>query len=237
MKKSVRHILAIDSALNGCGVCLYDAKNPDLSVIETLSTKRGQAEALVPMVNSVMQSADIEFKQIDLIATTIGPGTFTGLRVGISTAKSFALTLSLPIIGFSTLEVLAEEYFEKAEDKSANLCVLLDSKRADYFCQIWNGNGRVIYDASAVSNDIILEQAGSEKTIFIGDAIERFRDEIKTSPNAIYQKGFIQPNPFILSKLAFEKSRNIAVFPDIVPLYLRGADVSLPKTPSRKLQL
>lgn len=237
MGKKIRYILAIDSALNGCGVCLYNVQDPKTSITEKKFISRGQAEALVPMVDSVIGSSDIAFGDIDLIATTIGPGTFTGLRVGISAAKSFSLALSLPMLGFSTLEVLAEEYFKKVDNNDANLCVLLDSKREDYFCQIWDNQKSVLYEASAMASDVVVEAVGLEKTVFIGDGLERFQSKVGTLHNAVYQDLFVQPNPQVLAEMAFRKSIDIKVFSDIAPLYLRGADISRPKKPARKLKV
>lgn len=235
MSSNLRYILGIDSAVNGCGVCVYNVGEPEKSVKHILEMSRGQAEALVPAVQNAVEEAGIQFNDIGLIATTIGPGTFTGLRVGLSAAKSFAMSLSVPVKGFSTMEVIAKSYFDD-HSNSSNLCVLLESRREDYYCQIWDQGGQVLLEPSALVADEILKRVGDTPTVFIGDALERFKSECGKISNFEFADGYKQPDPFILSKMgAFEYMSN-QESSGVEPLYLRGADVSKPKAMARKIQ-
>lgn len=95
-----------------------------------METERGQAEMLVPMINRILEKSGYSFPKIDRIGVTTGPGSFTGLRVGLSTARALALTLNKPLIGFSTLAVLAEDRLEES-------LILIDTKRGDFYGQIF----------------------------------------------------------------------------------------------------
>lgn len=235
MSSNLRYILGIDSAVNGCGVCVYNAQEPEKSVKHILEMSRGQAEALVPAVQNAVEEAGIQFKDISLIATTIGPGTFTGLRVGLSAAKSFAMSLSVPVKGFTTLEVIAKSYFDD-HSSCSNLCVLLESRREDYYCQIWDQGGQVLLEPSALVADEILNRVGNTETVIIGDALERFKSEVGEVSNFEFIEGYAQPDPYCLSKMAEIEYMSNQESSGVEPLYLRGADVSEPKSTPRKIQ-
>src|SRR4051812_47989443 len=98
-------ILALDTALNACSACVFDTQGGELAS-ESEPMLRGHAEALIPMVARVVARTE-GFEAIDRIATTVGPGSFTGLRVAISAARAFALSLDRPSVGLSPLAAIA----------------------------------------------------------------------------------------------------------------------------------
>src|SRR5262249_57735608 len=95
-------VLAIDTALEACSAAVFDT-NSGIAAGETRGMARGHAEQLMPLVARVMNKAGLEFAELDRIAVTTGPGSFTGLRVGISAARGIALAAGKPAIGLSTL--------------------------------------------------------------------------------------------------------------------------------------
>ncbi|WP_395647182.1 tRNA (adenosine(37)-N6)-threonylcarbamoyltransferase complex dimerization subunit type 1 TsaB [Terricaulis sp.] len=103
-------VLAVDTALDACSVAIARDGEVLASISETMT--RGQAERLAPMAREAITQAALAFTQIDRIATTTGPGSFTGVRVGLSFARALALAISKPCIGVSTLEALALEQGE-----------------------------------------------------------------------------------------------------------------------------
>ncbi|MGY4367005.1 hypothetical protein ACVW1A_003070 [Bradyrhizobium sp. LB1.3] len=100
-------ILAIDTALEACAAAVLDTDAGQLLAQEQLLMKRGHAEALMPMIARVMLSANLAFTSLDRIAVTMGPGSFTGLRVGISAARGLALAAKRPAVGLTTLSAYA----------------------------------------------------------------------------------------------------------------------------------
>src|SRR3569833_895579 len=100
-------IVAIDTALDACSVAVLDTETAELLAQEQLLMKRGHAEALMPMIARVMQSASLAFTSLDRIAVTVGPGSFTGLRVGISAARGLAVATGKPAIGLTALAAFA----------------------------------------------------------------------------------------------------------------------------------
>src|ERR1700735_1696195 len=100
-------ILAIDTALDACAACVLDTDAGALLAQESQAMKRGHAEALMPLIGRVMKQAGIAFAALDRIAVTTGPGSFTGLRVGLSAARGIGLAANKPVVGVTTLTAYA----------------------------------------------------------------------------------------------------------------------------------
>src|ERR1700712_3672514 len=100
-------ILAIDTALDACAAAVLDTDAAKIIAQESQAMKRGHAEALMPLIARVMKAAAIAFTSLDRIAVTKGPGSFTGLRVGLSAARGIALAAGKPVVGLTTLTAYA----------------------------------------------------------------------------------------------------------------------------------
>src|SRR5258708_29587221 len=100
-------ILAIDTALDACAAGVLDTEAGRLIAQESLSMKRGHAEALMPLIARVVKQAGIGFAALDRVAVTTGPGSFTGLRVGLSAARGIGLAAGKPVVGLTTLTAYA----------------------------------------------------------------------------------------------------------------------------------
>ena len=100
-------ILALDTALPAVCACVLDSGAPEPLVSETLPMERGHAEALLPLIERVMAQVEGGFASLDRIAVTVGPGSFTGIRVAISAARGFGVALNIPVVGVSTLGAFA----------------------------------------------------------------------------------------------------------------------------------
>src|SRR5258708_23650383 len=100
-------VLAIDTALEACSAAVLDTERADGAVYESLPMVRGHAEALIPLIARVLKRAGLAFSEIDRIAVTTGPGSFTGLRVGISAARGIARAAKKPVVGLTALAACA----------------------------------------------------------------------------------------------------------------------------------
>ena len=103
-------ILAIDTALDACTAGILDTEAGKLVAQESEAMKRGHAEALMPLIARVMKASGIAFAGLDRIAVTTGPGSFTGLRVGLSAARGIALAADKPVVGVTTLTAYAAPF-------------------------------------------------------------------------------------------------------------------------------
>jgi tRNA threonylcarbamoyladenosine biosynthesis protein TsaB len=132
-------ILAIDTALDACAAAVLDTDAGEFLAQESLLMKRGHAEALMPMIARVMQSADLAFTSLDRIAVTVGPGSFTGLRVGISAARGLALAAKRPAVGLTTLSAYAAAIV--SQNRPAPVISAIDARHDHVYFQIVAGDG------------------------------------------------------------------------------------------------
>jgi tRNA threonylcarbamoyladenosine biosynthesis protein TsaB len=135
-------VLAIDTALAACAAAVLDTGRAAILASETLALTRGHAEALMPLIARVMDQAEVEFRDLDRIAVTVGPGSFTGLRVGISAARGIALASGKPAIGLSTLAGLAAPYI--AGDDSLSVAAAIDARHGNVYLQVFGPSGRTL---------------------------------------------------------------------------------------------
>jgi tRNA threonylcarbamoyladenosine biosynthesis protein TsaB len=134
-------ILAIDTALEACAVALLDAEAGALRAHEVQAMARGHAEALMPMVERVMKAADTPFTALDRIAVTVGPGSFTGLRVGISAARGLGLAADKPVIGVTTLSAFAAPFLSES---GGPIISLIDARHDHVYMQVVGGDGAAL---------------------------------------------------------------------------------------------
>jgi tRNA threonylcarbamoyladenosine biosynthesis protein TsaB len=135
-------VLAIDTALEACSAAVLDTTRPQSTAVETRAMVRGHAEALVPMIARVMAAAQTEFGDLDRIAVTVGPGSFTGLRVGIAAARGIALAAGKPAIGLTTLSGFAAPHI--AADNTRSVAAIIDARHEHVYLQVFGPGGRTL---------------------------------------------------------------------------------------------
>jgi tRNA threonylcarbamoyladenosine biosynthesis protein TsaB len=136
------HVLALDTALDACSVALVDTNREQPLAALTIELDRGHAEALIPAVERVMRAAGAGFDAIDRIVTTIGPGSFTGLRVGISAARGFALVARKPAIGVTTLASLSAPFV--TQNDAVPVVAAIDARHGNLYLQMFGAGGRTL---------------------------------------------------------------------------------------------
>jgi len=155
-------ILAFDTAVEGCSVAVVNTTTgQDWS--ERVITDRRQAEILVPMIEEIMTRAGVTFQTLDRIAVTIGPGSFTGVRIGLSTARALALASNLPLIGVSTLQVMASS----AVSSGQNILAVLDTKREDFYGEVFDPQARSIEPVRIWAGEEVAEAERDDKVIVL----------------------------------------------------------------------
>jgi tRNA threonylcarbamoyladenosine biosynthesis protein TsaB len=132
---------------------------------------RGQSEALLPMVERVVKAAGIAMQDIDRIAVTVGPGSFTGLRIGIAAARGLALALARPAVGVSTLAAFAAPAL--VSGASLPVAGAIDARHGMVFFQFMGNDGRVIAGPGLFSIEEAALKTGDGAMIFVGDAADR----------------------------------------------------------------
>ncbi len=135
-------VLAIDTALAACSAAVLDTRHVAVVASETLPMVRGHAEAIMPLIARVMDQAGVDFAAIDRIAVTTGPGSFTGLRVGISAARGIALAAGKPAVGLSTLAGFAAPHI--AENDTSAVIAVIDARHEHVYMQVFGPGGRSV---------------------------------------------------------------------------------------------
>lgn len=141
------NLLAIDTALDRCSVGVAAGDRPPVLVSETIG--RGHAERLFGMVSTAMAEAGLDFAGLDRIAVTVGPGSFTGVRVGIAAVRGFALVTGCPVAGIGTLDVIAEA--ARAIAGPVPVMAVLDAKRDEVYAQAFDAEGRPLGEPAAAT--------------------------------------------------------------------------------------
>lgn len=238
MKKDCR-ILAFDTALQGCSVSFYDAGTQDV-FHETAAMERGQAEQLVPMIERVMRAAGRKHADIDALCVTVGPGAFTGIRLAFSAARGMALALEIPVIGLTTFDVLAAQYFSGDKERTgSDLCFLLETKRSDYYAQFFARDEKPQSAPFVGVGASIMDMMKGKRITIAGDAAIRFHKEQEGAAAFSMAAGFELPDPRVMARLAAEiyvNTDDVTGLPPPQPLYLRGADVTQPKSEKRRIE-
>jgi tRNA threonylcarbamoyladenosine biosynthesis protein TsaB len=135
-------VLAIDTALEACSAAVLDTERAGIIAHESLGMQRGHAEALMPLVQRVMERAALDFTRLDRIAVTIGPGSFTGLRVGIAAARGIGLAANIPVVGLSTLAAYATPLI--AADDTLPVVAAIDARHDNVYLQVFGPGGRTL---------------------------------------------------------------------------------------------
>ncbi|TPW28334.1 tRNA (adenosine(37)-N6)-threonylcarbamoyltransferase complex dimerization subunit type 1 TsaB [Pararhizobium mangrovi] len=124
--------LALDTASGACQACVFDGTGGTLEGLRREEIGRGHAERLMPVIDAALAEAGVSLDSIGRVAVTIGPGSFTGIRVGVATARGLALALGCEGVGVSCLEAIAADHA-----KNAPLMAVLDARRGEVYCQLF----------------------------------------------------------------------------------------------------
>lgn len=213
-------VLAFDCAVSGLGVAVVREGVPLAVLVEG---GRDQAARLLPAIEAVLTDAGIDRRDLTLVAVTVGPGSFTGVRVGLAAARGLSVGLDVPLAGFTTTSVLLAQV--KAAGRRA--VAAIDSRLGDWFCAL--GDGAEAFVATA--SELVPRIAG-QPCHLIGSGVEALADELRrTGVDAIAEEA--TPDPIALARLA----GHIGVDAWLAmnrreglprPLYLRGVNITLP---------
>jgi tRNA threonylcarbamoyladenosine biosynthesis protein TsaB len=132
-------ILAIDTALDACAAAVLDTETASLIAQESQAMKRGHAEALMPLIGRVITQSGIGFETLDRIAVTTGPGSFTGLRVGLSAARGIGLAAGKPVVGVTTLTAYAAPIVSRNDEHP--VVAAIDARHDQVYLQVVSGDG------------------------------------------------------------------------------------------------
>lgn len=184
-------VLGMDTATSATSVALALANGTTLTARDDPAPggHPGHATRLLPMAADLLGQAGIDWTQLERIAVGVGPGTFTGLRVGVATARGLAQSLALPLAGFSSLGALAHAVFAEDPVPADRVLSVIDARRGEVFAAVYDRSpGGGLHEAAAprpvdprALGDVLLEAGfpgGAGRVLAVGDGAVRYREQI-----------------------------------------------------------
>lgn len=214
-------ILSIDTSSSICSIAILEDEN--VIYEKTIEDALTHSQKLMPMIEEAFRSSHLSLKDIDLYACNVGPGSFTGIRIGISTVKAFVDVFQKPCIGISSLESLAY----RISSEEGIICSLLDAKNQNIYGGIFhyqNGTYTLIQDLFACNIEECVKEylaPYSDSSIhFVGDGTTIYHSLLEENFKNITFEENNKQNAILVGKAAFYKYSHSTSSP-VVPLYLR----------------
>ncbi|CAN7147146.1 tRNA (adenosine(37)-N6)-threonylcarbamoyltransferase complex dimerization subunit type 1 TsaB [Neorhizobium sp. LjRoot104] len=207
-------VLAIDTAGVDCSAALYDSAAGKVLSEVTETIGKGHAERLMAVIDEVLAAANLPLKSVERVAVVIGPGSFTGIRVGVAAARGLALALGVESVGVTTLEALAVKFLE--EHPGHPVVVAMDAKRNEVYTQAFSAAGEALSQPAALSPEDASELAKSLSAAATGSWVEH-----SLGKGTADYDGRDRFDIAVVARIAAEKPVD-AQRPK--PLYLRGPD-------------
>jgi tRNA threonylcarbamoyladenosine biosynthesis protein TsaB len=227
------YILHLETATKICSVAI--SENDKLISLKESGVANSHSSVITLHAEQVLKDARIKFSDISAVCVSMGPGSYTGLRIGVSTAKGFCYALDIPLIAVNTLQSMAElfrNYHLKKLKKDILLCPMIDARRMEVFCAFFNSDAGFVRETRA---DIIDEHSYQDilkenKVIFFGDGALKCRQALSGNKNAIFEDDFAISSKGLIS-LAWQKFRE-KQFEDVAyfePYYLKDFMATKPR--------
>ena len=221
-------ILHIETATVVCSVAL--SKEGQLLGLKESQTKNSHSSELTLFIDELIKTAGFTLTDLDAIAISEGPGSYTGLRIGAATAKGLCFALDKPLIGVPTLQSMALGMPHL--QTSFLLCPMIDARRMEVFCAIFDDKGNEIRETKAeiIDEHSFGEYLGKNVIVFGGDGAEKCKPYLEKNPNAVFLDDFMPSAKFMISlageKYSKQQFENIAYFE---PFYLKDFVAGKPK--------
>lgn len=164
--RRARYVLAIDTALGATAACLLEIGGATPAAAESLPMERGHAEALLPLLDRLVARIEGGFDAVGRVAVTVGPGSFTGIRVGVSAARAIGLACRVPVVGVSTLQALAAPAI--AAGATPPIVAAIDARHGAVYAQIFGRNGASLMEARHAPVAAVIEAAGAGPLRLVG---------------------------------------------------------------------
>jgi tRNA threonylcarbamoyladenosine biosynthesis protein TsaB len=227
------YILHLETATKICSVAI--AKDGVLISHKETTVANSHSSLITSFVADVVKAAGIELNDLSAVCISMGPGSYTGLRIGVSTAKGFCYALNIPLIAVNTLQSMANYYAANNADKLNDetlLCPMIDARRMEVFTALFNKDITFIKETSAkiIDEESFQKELSAYKIIFFGDGAEKCRQSLSHNPNAIINTEFTVSSRGMISiawkKYLAKNFENLAYFE---PYYLKDFLATIPR--------
>ena len=220
-------LLSLETSTTVCSVALHE--NEVLLATAEVHREQSHASKLALLIDEVVRWADVKVSDIKGVAVSSGPGSYTGLRIGASTAKGLCYALSVPLVAVGTLEILAAQ-MNKTNITGARLCPMIDARRMEVYCQLFDAQNAALQpvEAKIIDEQSFVAELNEGPILFFGNGAAKCREVIR-HPAALFVSG-VTPSAVSLGALASKKLLRNEV-EDLVhfePFYLKEFMVKKP---------
>jgi tRNA threonylcarbamoyladenosine biosynthesis protein TsaB len=221
-------ILGLETSTKICSVAI--SKGDKLLALKEEGGEYSHSEKLTVFIQNVLKEAGLNLDEIDAIAVSKGPGSYTGLRIGVSVAKGLCYALNKPLISVDTLQAMALGVSKQQE--SDLYCSMIDARRMEVYTALFDINNNVVEPVSAkiIDENSFSENLKENKVLFYGDGADKCKEVLSTNSKAIFsEKGL--PSAQYINRIALEKF-NKKDFEDVAyfePYYLKDFIATTPK--------
>lgn len=211
-------ILHLETSTKNCSIA-FSKDGQLLSLCEEYDDKYGHSEKLHQFVEWALEGAEIKMKDLDAVCVSKGPGSFTGLRIGVSAAKGFCYGLNIPLLSLTSLEILTQTQIGKNYDL---IIPMIDARRMEVYTAVFDSDGKQISDTEAkILDENSFIEFKDKKIAFVGDGVEKSKTILQL-PNADFIEG-VHPSAKNMIDLAESKFKK-GEFEDVAyfePFYLK----------------
>ncbi|HXW35661.1 MAG TPA: tRNA (adenosine(37)-N6)-threonylcarbamoyltransferase complex dimerization subunit type 1 TsaB [Acidimicrobiales bacterium] len=229
-------LLAIETATEAAGVALADDTGPIVEI--STAVGRRHAETLVPAVESACRFANVALSEVSAVAVDIGPGLFTGLRVGVGTAKALGFALGVPVVTASSLEVLALGALSaldalRSRPTTSQIVSVVDARRGEVYWAVFeegpDGFPRLVRPERTSPPAQLADEVAGSNALLVGNGAVRYRELLEGIFGEVAGTSLASPAPRALAAIGAWRLRHDDVHDaaDVLPLYLREADVRI----------
>ena len=217
-------ILYIETATDVCSVAL--SKGSEIIGLKEEAGGNNHAKHLLPFVDEVLKQAGVSMTEINGVAVSIGPGSYTGLRIGVSTAKGIAYTADIPVMAVSTLESIAQGakmLWSGISTETVQIIPMIDARRMEVFTTRYDFDMNPLEEVASkiIDETTFAELLSKEKVLFSGNGMPKCRELLSTFPNAYFAEAPISAKnmlPAALRKWQKQEFEDVAYFE---PFYLK----------------
>tara|TARA_B100000073_G_scaffold346819_1_gene359234 strand:+ start:688 stop:1347 length:660 start_codon:yes stop_codon:yes gene_type:complete len=211
--------LSFDTSMSACSAAIHKDSKRISGFYKEI--KHGQSELIIPAIQQMFDNLSIKYSDIDKLGVTVGPGSFTGIRVAVATARAIKLATNIECISFTTTSVIAREAVAGRNEKRKPIAAIVDARREEIFFQRFNESGLPIEQPSCILPIDASKKINEIEYFLIGDQVEKVIPHLKYSPE---YKRIISPSMDILNEMIVDHNSPRV---DLKPTYIRPPDVKI----------
>jgi tRNA threonylcarbamoyladenosine biosynthesis protein TsaB len=227
------YILHLETAMSVCSVAI--AEDGEIITVKDTNIANSHSSLITSLVEEALQVAKLGINDMNAICVSMGPGSYTGLRIGISTAKGFCYALGIPLIAVNSLLSMANHYANEYAKELTNetlLCPMIDARRMEVYTALFDEQLQFVKETSAdiINENSFKEILSEKKVIFFGDGAAKCREYLSQNKNALLDDTF-SPSSKGMVSVAWQKFQN-KQFEDVAyfePYYLKDFIATIPR--------